>query len=223
MGVTDVAVVIPVGTYDEYLEPQLRSVLDQRCRVPFEVVLSVNSADPAVVGAVRSLVDRVGIADLCASWTRRIREERRTPGTWGSRPATPPDVVFCDADDLVHAGWLEALMEGLDEFDAVTGQVVDVFPDERSAKWYPPATPGELPRFLGREYVLTGNLGVRREAFDAVGGFDESLTRCEDIALGWALTRVGIHDRIRRASRHRLRHRAGLRAMLGNTSTSVAE
>lgn len=213
MELTGVAVVIPVGTYDEHLEPQLRSVLGQRCRVPFEVVLSVNSADLAVVSAVRDLVDRGGVDHVRLVDSSDVLGAAHARNV-GAGSSDAPRVAFCDADDLVHDGWLAALMEGLDEFDAVTGNVVDVFPDERSAKWHPPATPGGLPRFLGREYVLTGNLGVRREAFDAVGGFDESLTRCEDIALGWALTHAGFTIGYTDRAVIDYRHRAGLRAML---------
>ena len=40
-------------------------------------------------------------------------------------------------------------------------------------------------------FILPSASLIRRTAFDAVGGFDETLTRCEDIAISWALTRAG--------------------------------
>lgn len=67
-----------------------------------------------------------------------------------------------------------------------------------------PAAPGTVSRFrnlLHRHTHLesagevasfwTGLGAVRREAFDAVGGFDEGRRMMEDVALGMALTRAG--------------------------------
>jgi glycosyltransferase involved in cell wall biosynthesis len=132
----------------------------------------------------------------------------------GAAATTSAAIAFCDADDLVHDGWLAALVGGLGSFDAVSGRVIDVFPDQRIAHWYPAATSGSLRTFLGRPYLLSGNLAIRRAAFEAVGGFDESLTRCEDIAISWALLSSGhslghVDDAV-----VDYRHRAGVTSML---------
>jgi len=34
-------------------------------------------------------------------------------------------------------------------------------------------------------YAVTANMAIRRSDFKAVNGFDETLTRCEDIAISW--------------------------------------
>jgi glycosyltransferase involved in cell wall biosynthesis len=185
---TDVAVVIPVGSVDAGLTEQLRAVLAQQLVEPFEVVLSRNT--PADIATLERMVADLGDTRV------RIVDSSDRPGAAHARNVGIAAVVgqrvaFCDADDLVHDGWLSGLMAGLVDYDAVSGQVVDVFLEERMATWHPPATPGGLPQFLGVPYVLTGNLAVWRAAFAAVGGFDETLTRCEDIALGWALLRSG--------------------------------
>jgi GT2 family glycosyltransferase len=207
----DVAVVIPVGSIDAALTQQLRAVLSQRLDESFEVVLSRNT--PLHAETLERMVaglgdDRVRIVD---SSDRRGAAHARNVGTHAARAQR---VAFCDADDLVHEGWLAALMTGLTTHDAVSGRVVDVLPDARMAAWHPPATPGHLPEFLGVPYVLTGNLAVRRDAFAAVGGFDETLTRCEDIALGWALQRAGHTVGYVEGAGLDYRHRAGRWAML---------
>ena len=58
--------------------------------------------------------------------------------------------------------------------------------------WRPPATPGGNPSFLGHPYLVSANMGVHREDFEAVGGFDTTLIRGEDIAVSWALIERGI-------------------------------
>lgn len=187
-----VAVVIPVGSVDAALEPQVRRVLGQDGVVLHELVLSVNSAEAEVVAGVAQVVAAVSDARVRVidSSPRRGAAHARNAGAGAT---TCSAIAFCDADDLVHEGWLAALVAGLEQFDAVSGRTIDVFPDPRMADWYPPATPpGGLNSFLGRPYLLTGNLAVRRAAFEAVGGFDETLTRCEDIAFSWALLDAGL-------------------------------
>lgn len=186
----DAAVVIPVGSFDPVLRDQLTGVLAQADVALREVVLSVNTELPEVAAGVNSLVescgdDRVRFVD--SSDLKGAAHARNV----GAAATTSACVAFCDADDLVHDGWLAALVDGLGTFDAVSGRVVDVFPHERMRYWYPPTTSGALSSFLGRPYLLTGNLGIRRAAFDAVGGFDETLTRCEDIAISWSLLQAG--------------------------------
>jgi hypothetical protein len=100
-------------------------------------------------------------------------------------------LAFCDADDVVQPAWLASLVAGLEQFDAVSGRLEDFADSGPLPKWRPPATPGELRKFLGVPYLLSGNLDIRRELFEEIGGFDEDLTRCEDIAISWRLLRSG--------------------------------
>lgn len=207
------AVIVPVGGADDALAQQLRAILLQDVEVGLEVVLSLNTADVEIGARVRQIVGtfadpRLRVID---SSHRRGAAHARNAGV----AATDRQLLaFCDADDLVHPGWLASLLDGLASFDAVTGRIVDVFPNDRVAAWHPPTTPGDLPRFLGRSYLLSGNMAVRRGALLAVGGFDESLTRCEDIALGWALQRAGFSIGYAPGAVLDYRHRAGLSPML---------
>ena len=41
-------------------------------------------------------------------------------------------------------------------------------------------------------WLPSANLAVRREVFERVGGFDESLTTCEDADLSYRLARQGV-------------------------------
>lgn len=211
-GSPTVSVVIPVGAVDHLLARQLGAVLAQRAELPFEVIVSLNSAAPA---------DRAALADvLRATADPRVRvvssADRRGAAharNVAAAASTAPVLAFCDADDQVREGWLAALVRGLDGADAVTGHVHELAPPGQQA-WRPPATPGRLPTFLGVPYVLSGNLALRREALVAVGGFDEALTRCEDIALGWALLSKGYRLGYVADAALDYRHRAGLLAFL---------
>ena len=63
-------------------------------------------------------------------------------------------------------------------------------------------------------YIVTANMAIRREAFDAVGGFDVGLLRCEDIAISWALLKAGRTFTYAPDAHVRYRHRPGLWLLL---------
>ena len=121
----------------------------------------------------------------------------------GWRATDRPVVAFVDAEVELDAGWLAALLAHLDD-----PTVAAVAPRIR-------AHPGDAPGWLGRyeaarfpldlgpaagpvrpgarvSYVPTAALLVRRDALDAVGGFDEALRCGEDVDLVWRLAERGI-------------------------------
>jgi cellulose synthase/poly-beta-1,6-N-acetylglucosamine synthase-like glycosyltransferase len=133
----------------------------------------------------------------------------------GARAAGGDLLAFCDADDVVHPTWLEEVSQALVDHEAVGGRLIGFGSSARFASARPPATPDELPRFMGVPYILTANLGVRRSAFLAVGGFDEWLGTCEDIALSWSLLAAGCSLGWAPEACVDYRHRDGVRAMVG--------
>lgn len=184
-----VAIVIPVGGIDAALERQLRTVSEQQLSVPFEVVLSLNTPEPTADSAMQDLLRRHGDGRVrsVSSADRRGASHARNVGVTATEAEY---VLFCDADDVTHPGWAQALFDALHGHAVVGGHTNDVAP-KGSQRWRPPTTPGGLPAFLGVAYPASGNLGVRREVFEELGGFDESLLRCEDIALGWRAKDAG--------------------------------
>jgi GT2 family glycosyltransferase len=112
--------------------------------------------------------------------------------------ATDADLLaFTDADCRPRPDWLEGLVACLERGEPlVAGRVVVTTS----------ATPNAIERFEAlwrfrddpqRRWAPTANLGMRREAFDAIGGFDASYRHIgEDVdlclragAAGFALTR----------------------------------
>ncbi|MFN8051583.1 MAG: glycosyltransferase [Acidimicrobiales bacterium] len=208
-----VSVVIPIGGIDEFLPEQLCALAAQDFDRPFELILSMNQAglvhDPAVADPPLHPLATLRVVD---SSTERSAAHARNVG---ARAAHAPLLAFCDADDIVEPNWLSALVDELGRHEVVGG-----FLDERrlspagQERWRPPATPGELPAYLGHAYPVSANMAARRSAFDAVGGFTEGLTRCEDIAFGWALADAGIELAYAPDAVVHYRHRPGLWTMV---------
>ena len=176
-----ISVVIPVRNGMPLLEEQLRALAAQQCDEPWEVIVSDNGSNDGSLEFARDwaatrpnvhVVDASGLAGASAA---------RNAGVDVARGDL---LAFCDADDVVLAGWLAACAEALKSADLVAGRF-----DFWSLNLIPPAPPvraatrqlGFLPAGLG------ANLAVRRHPFEEVGGFDETCIPGEDIDLCWRL------------------------------------
>jgi GT2 family glycosyltransferase len=180
-----VSVIVPVLNGMPWIDHQLRSLSLQAVPPEWEVVVAENGSEDGT----RSCVER---------WSERnprIRmiDASARPGAaaarnMGVKEARGDLLAFCDADDVVRPGWVRAMCAALGHGDLVAG-VFDfgILEGDPGSPLVPAATRqlGFLPFGLG------ANLGVRREAFEAVGGFDEGLSPEEDVDLCWRLQLAG--------------------------------
>jgi GT2 family glycosyltransferase len=113
----------------------------------------------------------------------------------GAAAASGDAIAFVDADHEIVQAWIR------DGLDALTGDRVGA----AGALYTPPRHGTWVQRLYGRlrgtttgrsdtRWLGSGNLIVRREAFEAIGGFDVSLAACEDVDFcrrlriaGWRL------------------------------------
>ncbi len=127
----------------------------------------------------------------------------------GAATARNELLAFVDSDCLLCEGWRGAVEEVLrDPGVAATGSKYDL-PDDPcwiEKVWF-------SQRRLRRgnvNYINSGNLIVRKGAFEMVGGFDETLVTGEDAELGFRLNKNG----------HRVYEEPRIRAVhLGNPKT----
>jgi hypothetical protein len=112
----------------------------------------------------------------------------------GVRIARGDVVVFTDAGCTPRAGWLEHLLAPLDEGETVVAGLA-ASPGAEAGLYDSDFEQRASARYL--EECPTINLAFRREAFDAVGGFDESFEYGSDVDFSWRLVDAG--HRIRSA------------------------
>ncbi len=177
------SVVIPVRNARSTLGQQLAALSDQNIEGPWEIIVVDNgSTDES--------------CDVVAEWQRRLPNLRLvtepTPGAGaarnaGARAATSPCLLFCDADDVVSPSWARALIDALDWFDLVGGALdCELLNSPRLLTSRNPIQAQGLQLALGHlPFASSANLGVRRVAFEAVGGFDTSLSPVEDCDFSW--------------------------------------
>jgi glycosyltransferase involved in cell wall biosynthesis len=182
-----ISIVMPVFNEEEHLGHQLAAISAQRSDRDWELIVADNGSTDESTSIEASWADRDPRIRVIDASGRRGPSAARNIGVAAARGDT---LVFCDADDVVAPGWLEAMSRALDRHEFVTGNLdfSSLNPDQPHR---PPKRTG-YPAALGfRPSATTVNMGVSRAVFDKVGGFDETLEFGEDPDFSW---RVLEHD-----------------------------
>jgi len=109
-----------------------------------------------------------------------------------ARAATGDIVAFVDADHEIVPQWLERAAASLADPSVVgAGAAYSAPPDGRWVQQEYNALRGPTRGRAETEWLGSGNLAVRRSAFQAVGGFDATLETCEDVDLCRRLRATG--------------------------------
>lgn len=184
-----ISVVIPAFNAQSTLGAQLAALAAQSHHGEWELVLADNGSTDATVSVARAFDDRLPVRVVDAS-------ARRGPGAArnvGAGAASGDVLLFCDADDVVLAGWLEALVGAVRIGRCATGPYytsasAELDPADFEA-WQP--SRATAPRYFDQvTMVQSNNFGIMRADFEGVGGFDESFVAAEDAELG-----VRLHER----------------------------
>jgi glycosyltransferase involved in cell wall biosynthesis len=169
------SVIVPVRNGAAVLG-RLMSALAEQTLTPesFEVIVGDDGSTDGTTDGLESDDGRVRVArgPAVGSYAARNR---------AARLARSRVLAFCDADCIPSTTWLEAGLAAIAEADIVGGFI-------RGVGSTPPTiwTIVDMETFVDQERavraggLLTGNLFVRRELFERLGGFDDTLRRTGD-------------------------------------------
>lgn len=202
----ELSVIIPCFNAVATIATQLEALSAERWSRSWEVIVSDNGSTDASMEVVRRYQDRLPGLRIVDSSPRRRQSHALNVGV---RAAAGRLLAFCDADDEVAPGWVGALGEALLEHDFVTGQpCFDKFNTREEADYWSPLWANGI--YTRRQFLPktgAGNIGVRRSAHEAVGGFDENLPRFADGDYSWRLQLAGY--KIHYEPRARYQYRIG--------------
>jgi len=180
-----ISVIVPVRNGMPWLTEQLQALVEQDYAGDWEIVVADNGStdlSPDVARQWAERHDRIHSTD--ASAVHGAPAARNA----GVRAARGDLLAFCDADDIVQPGWLASCARALEEVDVMAG-VFDFW--SLNGLQASPPKPASMRQLGFLPAGLGANLAVRREAFEAVGGFAEELLIGEDIDLCWRLQLEG--------------------------------
>jgi GT2 family glycosyltransferase len=211
-----VSVIIACRNAEATLSSQLDALSRQECPVPWNVVISDNGSTDKSLSIARSYVDR--LPDLV------IVDSSAQPGAGyarnvGSNATEAPLLAFCDADDEVAPGWLAAMVAALEQDRFVAGRFDALKLNDagtlRSRSLQQSDRLQESPFGPDLPHAGAGNMGVSREVFFSVNGFDPAVGCLEDTDLCWRIQLTGVPLVFCPDALMHVRLRSSLRSMWG--------
>lgn len=180
------SVVIPARNAAAVIEAQLEALARQRFSGNWEVIVVDNASNDGTRGEALKFQSRLPGLRVVDAGAKRGRSYARNTGA-GS--ACGDYLLFVDADDEVAEGWLAAFAAASPASDAVGGRLLK-FREGPYGEWVwepeiPQPAAGSVFGFL--PFAPSGNFGIRRSVFAALGGFNEGINAGEDVEFCWRL------------------------------------
>lgn len=176
-------VIIPTYNRPHALRGCLESLAAQRYpRALFEVIVVDDGGGEPAAPVVAEYRDRLHVSLRCQDRAGPAAARNR-----GAMSARGCYVAFIDDDCLAEPGWLAALAAGFCAHPRgalLGGDIVNPFADNVCAEVGELILKVVLDRYRpepgGIFFFRTANLALRRDEFDASGGFDSSFETAED-------------------------------------------
>lgn len=200
-------VVIPVYNGAAFIEGQLRALAAQQTDRSFEVVISNNGSTDSTVKIVESFKAPFPLRIVDSSQHQGICHARNV----GVREARGKIILFCDADDYVEPGWVEAHLAAHDQHapaliagavlhgdnppEALAAYGIATDEDQRLRKHSGELEPSDmLTPYAGfRPSAVGCNFSVPRDVYLGQGGMDLSYVGgSEETDFTWRLMDAGI-------------------------------
>jgi glycosyltransferase involved in cell wall biosynthesis len=185
------SVVIACRDAEDVLGTQLAALARQECPVPWELLVCDNGSSDSSVELARSWADRLPLRVVVADDVPGAGPARNA----GVRAAQGEWIGFCDADDEVGDGWLAALCRALEQHPFVAGRFdghrLNSARTLRSRALDQQDGLQHSSALVRLPHAGGGNLGIHRDVFLEVGGFDPSVRYLQDTDLCWRVQRAG--------------------------------
>lgn len=180
-----VSVVMPVLNAAKTIPDQLAALAAQTYEGDWELVVADNGSSDGSDAIVQTWADRLPSLRVVYALERKGCSYARNVG---AKAARGDFILACDADDVVTPRWLEIMVEKGRGCPIVGGGLDQVTLNTDLARsWRPPLPADGLPVALGfLPYAVGANCGMRKEVFQALGGWNERLALCgDDVELSW--------------------------------------
>lgn len=187
------SVVIACFNAETWIGDQLEALATQQWSEPWEIIVVNNRSTDGSMTVVERYRQRIPHL-----YVVQAAEKQGQPYALnvGARAARGAWLAFCDADDVVGAGWVAGMAEALAAHAFVSGPH-DVTRLNHSAlqRYRENAQSTGVQQYTNPPFLPhagSGNMGVHRAVFDRLGGFDESMPALFDTDFCWRVQLSGI-------------------------------
>lgn len=183
-----ISIVIPTLNEDKFLPKLLQSLVEQSDK-NFEVIVVDGKSNDKTVEVARSYIETVPNLTVIESQEKGVSFQKNL----GAKKAKGEWVLFIDADVILYPYFFDRIRSFID-----SGSVSFITP------WFSPDTPHSadvavtllaLGMFEGalivKKPLAACVVGVKKELFESVGGFDETRSFGEDHDLTQKLEKIG--------------------------------
>jgi glycosyltransferase involved in cell wall biosynthesis len=187
---TLVSVIVPVLDGEAHIAEQLAALAAQTYAGAWELVVSDNGCRDRTLDIVRAWEPRLPAVTIADARAQRGLNHARNAGAMAARGDL---LAFCDADDVVSEGWLQALADAARDADLVGGRLeAERLNDETVLAWRPRFVMTDLVRdhdFMA--YAPGGNMAVWAHVAKGIGWDEEFRFGSSDHGFAWRAQMAG--------------------------------
>jgi glycosyltransferase involved in cell wall biosynthesis len=187
------SVIIPCFNAADTIQDQLDALSAENWSQPWEVIISDNNSTDESVAITERYRNRLPHLQI-------VRTSQKQGGAYainyGVSYAKGESVVFIDADDVIAPGWLKAIGNALSDHECVASRfdlakLNQLWTQSRmwSAKYQDVLETRFSPHL---KFSGSCGFGIRRNLFEQLGGFDESLPVLWDCDLCFRVQLGGV-------------------------------
>jgi glycosyltransferase involved in cell wall biosynthesis len=186
------SVVLPVRNGGPLLLRQVLALLHQESPPSYEVIVVDNLSTDGSPEAARRLVEEFEPGSSRFVYVKAsMRPSLGYARNVGAASSTAPAIAFCDQDDVVGPGWVQAHERAASLHSIWVGRIESRVLNARATAAVAQGSYAAFPVLGYRPSVAGSNFGMRLDLFHEAGGFDEAIPSCEDIEMSWRVQRLG--------------------------------
>lgn len=205
-----VSVVIPCLNEEHTLGQQLEALAQQEVPFDFEVLVVDNGSTDQTRRVASSYAGSLSLVVI-----DEARKGRQFACNRGAALAAGSLLVFVDGDDVVEPGFLASMAQALNSCPLVAGELAnDGFSSSDAFRFGPARSQGLMTSGDFLPHASGACTGIRKEVYDALGGYDADASFCEDADLSYRAQLAGYEIGVAGGAVVRYRQRSSYRAML---------
>jgi glycosyltransferase involved in cell wall biosynthesis/GT2 family glycosyltransferase len=206
---SSVSVIVPAYNAAATLAEQLEALAAQRYDGDWELVIVDNGSTDGTGDLARRYRQRFKAFTLVDGGSRRGHSAPRNAGASAARGEL---LAYCDADDVVAPGWLQAMADAARHHDLIGGWL-DARPlnDDATRSWHQPWPRDRLRSWL-LPYAVSANVAIWADVLRELGGWSSDYEDGgEDVELSWRAQLAGYRLGFAPDAVVQYRYRTGLR------------